>query len=97
MAVKSVKSSVMSFMKVYNTSAMTEEMWEKLRDWGCFKRDGYAEYTVSYFYDESMKFSVEEPEQAEFYLKQAAESKEVDDWFIANAADPKETVLIYHG
>lgn len=97
MSIKNVKSSVMKFMKVYNTSAMTEEMWETIRSWDCFVEDGYAEYTIGYFHDEAMKFSVEEPEHAELYLKQAAEDKKVDDWFIANAAEPQETVLVYHG
>ncbi len=87
----------MSFMKVYNTSAMTAETWNKLREWGCFRRDGYAEYRVGYFHGESLKFAKEEPRRAAFYLKQAAENKEVDDWFITNAANSNETVLIYHG
>lgn len=71
----------MKIVKLFETSKMTGELFEILRQFGCFMEDGAIDYVVGYIFEDS----------------QDPSAKLLDDWFIANGARMKERVLIYHG
>jgi hypothetical protein len=86
----------MKIMKVFPTSEMPQEIWEYLYANELVQIDGHKDYTIGYSYGEAMKEAKQNPENKDYYEKQAANSKMIDDYFIANGAEANETVLINH-
>ena len=74
--------------KLFETSEMSDDLFQTLRNIGCFVEDGSSGYVVGAIVHDIKNASPEED---------LSDVKKLDEWFILNGAKDREHILIHHG